>query len=292
MSAKGLINRRLGGQRVEVYRKGLTATENAGRDDPADDTNTVATPHSDGVAGASAHRKYEHLSLRYRERAEAAVAKDAEWREQVTKEHPFLGRIAAATTPRPVVGPEPQRITAWQTGSHGELRVGGVLDQWANGTGGFVFHDRRIPDTKANIDHLVVAPSGVWVIDAKEYHGAVEKVDVGGWLHPDIRLWVGRRDRSKLLDGVDWQVSRVSEALAHVPLEPCPPVHGALCFVGSEWPRFFAKPLTVRGITILWPAALEDLLHRPGNWQADHLKRLASALIEAFPPAAKAELRE
>jgi hypothetical protein len=262
-----------------------TVSDEPVRDQSADATDSMPALQSDGVAGASARRKYEHLSQRYTERAEAAVAKDAEWREQVKKDHPFLGRIAAAATAKPVVGPEPQRVTAWQTGSHGEVWVGGVLDKWATGTGGFALHDRRIPGTKANIDHLAVTPTGVWVIDAKEYKGAVEKVDVGGWLRSDVRLRVDGRDRSKLLDGVEWQVSRVTEALARLPLEPRPPVHGALCFVGCEWPRFFAKPLTVRGITVLWPAAVADLLCRPGSWQADHLERLATTLAEAFPPA-------
>ncbi len=34
-----------------------------------------------------------------------------------------------------------------------------------------VMHDRRIPRSKANIDHIVVTPGGVWVIDTKRYVG-------------------------------------------------------------------------------------------------------------------------
>jgi len=33
----------------------------------------------------------------------------------------------------------------------------------------WILHDRRIPGSRANIDHIVVAPSGVWIIDAKRY---------------------------------------------------------------------------------------------------------------------------
>lgn len=41
-------------------------------------------------------------------------------------------------------------------------------------------HYRRVPRTRGNIDHIVVAPSGVYVVDAKRYRGRVEVRDVSG----------------------------------------------------------------------------------------------------------------
>jgi hypothetical protein len=38
-----------------------------------------------------------------------------------------------------------------------------------------VLHDRRIPGRRSNIDHLVIARSGVWVVDTKRYRGKVER---------------------------------------------------------------------------------------------------------------------
>jgi hypothetical protein len=32
-------------------------------------------------------------------------------------------------------------------------------------------HDRRIPRSKASIDHIVVTPGGVWVIDSPRHAG-------------------------------------------------------------------------------------------------------------------------
>lgn len=52
---------------------GATVPGGPARDDLADGTATGLVPRSNGVAGASAHRKYEHLSERHRERTEAAV---------------------------------------------------------------------------------------------------------------------------------------------------------------------------------------------------------------------------
>ena len=40
---------------------------------------------------------------------------------------------------------------------------------------GFVLHDRRVPGRRLNLDHLVVMPSGVWVIDTKHYHGRLAR---------------------------------------------------------------------------------------------------------------------
>lgn len=58
-------------------------------------------------------------------------------------------------------------------------------------------HDRKVG--QANIDHLIVASSRVWVVDAKNYAGRVEYRGVGGWLRPaDYRIYVGGRDKTKL----------------------------------------------------------------------------------------------
>jgi len=47
------------------------------------------------------------------------------------------------------------------------------LDRLA-GEGLYFLHDRRIPPTRANIDHIVIAPTGVYVIDAKNYAGRAQ----------------------------------------------------------------------------------------------------------------------
>ncbi|WP_293167360.1 nuclease-related domain-containing protein [Microcella sp.] len=47
-----------------------------------------------------------------------------------------------------------------------EAAVGARLDGLASESIR-VMHDRRIPRSKANIDHIVVTPGGVWVIDTK-----------------------------------------------------------------------------------------------------------------------------
>jgi hypothetical protein len=43
-----------------------------------------------------------------------------------------------------------------------------------------MLHDCRIPGSRANIDHLFVAASGIWIVDAKGDKGKVEQRDLGG----------------------------------------------------------------------------------------------------------------
>ncbi|MCU1455121.1 MAG: hypothetical protein JWN46_3267 [Acidimicrobiales bacterium] len=183
-----------------------------------------------GVAGASA-------------RAER-VRRSAKREADVRARHPKLGGFILA------VGDDPRSTKVWDQGAVGEERVGATLEA-ARPSGIEVLHDRRIPRSRANIDHLVIAPNGVWVVDAKRYlNGKLTCRDVGGWLRADRRLYVGSRDRTALVDGVLKQVDVVAAALAAAGLGDVP-VHGALCFVEVQL-GWFAKPFTLRGVSVTW----------------------------------------
>src|SRR5690606_23007100 len=107
---------------------------------------------------------------------------------------------------------EPPSTPAWKEGALGEERVAVILaDRLGNQA--VLLHDRRVPGTRGNIDHVVVASSGVWVVDAKRYSGKVERRDVGGFFRKDLRLYVDGRDRTRLLDGVRRQVDAVRSVL-------------------------------------------------------------------------------
>lgn len=71
-----------------------------------------------------------------------------------------------------------------------------------------MLHDRRIPGSRANIDQIAVAPTGVWVIDTKRYNG---KLEVAEPLFGKATLKVASRDQTKLVDGL---VKRLELALA------------------------------------------------------------------------------
>ncbi|MBA2385202.1 MAG: NERD domain-containing protein [Actinobacteria bacterium] len=108
---------------------------------------------------------------------------------------------------------EPHGVRAWGKGTHGEESLGAKLNKLATERI-VILHDRRIPGGRANIDHIAVAPGGVFVIDAKHYAGQVEKRNLGNIFRADIRLYVGRRDCTKILHGSEDQAEIVRDALA------------------------------------------------------------------------------
>lgn len=95
----------------------------------------------------------------------------------------------------------------------GEQVVGARLDALA-GDGLAVLHDRRIPRTRANLDHLVVTRRSVFVVDTKKYKGRPTLRVEGGLFRPRTEtLGVGGRNCTKLVDGVLKQVDLVRDAL-------------------------------------------------------------------------------
>lgn len=119
--------------------------------------------------------------------------------------HPKLGRLFLA------VSDEAQCTKAWDTGALGKERLGARLNELTNNHL-LERHGRRIPRTRAKIDHLAVTPTGIWVIDAKKYHGkpALE-IEGGSIKEPTEKLIVGSRDCTKLVDGNLKQVAVIED---------------------------------------------------------------------------------
>ncbi|MHB1474284.1 MAG: nuclease-related domain-containing protein [Dermatophilaceae bacterium] len=226
-----------------------------------------------GVAGASARREYE----RRKTNDDRHVA---EWKERVRFKHPVLGGLMLAVADEPTNS----GTRAWDLGAHGEEVFATSLDRLAD-AGLYFLHDRRIPPTRANIDHIVIAPSGVYVIDAKNYTGRAQLSVTGGVFSPRVeKLKVGRRDCTKLVDGVHKQVDRVSELLARDGIGQDVPVRGMLCFVEGDWP-LLGGSFTVGGLEVLWPKRARKIITAPGALTDDRLRVLHRHLAAEFPPA-------
>jgi hypothetical protein len=144
-----------------------------------------------------------------------------------------------------------------------------------------VLHDRLVPRSTANIDHIAVGPAGVFVIDAKKYTGAVEVRNVGSLFRLDERLYVNGRDRSKLVEGVIGQIKVVRTALGEEFADV--PIRGVLCFVGCEW-GWIMKKKVVDGVTALWPVALPDHVSVAGDL-GPHVSAIAAHLRHRLKPA-------
>jgi hypothetical protein len=179
---------------------------------------------------------------------------------------------------------EPDAGASAAKGAIGERRLGASLDALSAPGTIEVLHDRRRPGTVANIDHLAVAASAVWVIDAKLHKGRIAKDMRGGLFSSRDILSVAGRDRTELADGVVKQMATVRSALdaaGHGDL----PVHGALCFIDGDWSVLRRRPFAVQGVLVTWPKALRELLSQPGDIDSDRRQQISLALEAALPPA-------
>src|ERR1700709_487015 len=94
-------------------------------------------------AGASARREGER--------------RKANREARVHEHHPRLGGVILA------LRDAPQHERSWARGAGGEELVELALTKRCPDVP--VLHDRRIPGSRANIDHIGIAATGVWVID-------------------------------------------------------------------------------------------------------------------------------
>jgi Nuclease-related domain len=110
---------------------------------------------------------------------------------------------------------------AWQRGAAGERRTARLLDPLER-HGWAVLHDLAIPGSRANLDHLVIGPGGVFVIDSKQYRGRLQ-------LDPSGRLWHGRHPLAPTLRVVDFEADQAAQVLPDpgVAVVPIVAVHGA-----------------------------------------------------------------
>jgi len=210
-----------------------------------------------GNAGASARAEYQ------RRRA----------RDQARRRSRF-GRFAPVVAV--LAGPKPA-TEAWARGAEGEELVGRLIDD-AVGADGVALHDRRLPGSRSNLDHLVVVANGVWVIDTKHYHGRLARRRVGGWFTSREVLSVGRRDESRLVASARRQLAAVEGAVG-----TGVPVRAALCFTGVER-SLLARPFVMQRVLVTWPKALARMLCTPGPLTPAHRDAVAMCLTRAFPP--------
>lgn len=218
-------------------------------------------PIDAGVAGASAQREYERRKTAREARVKGRLGNT-------------VGGVALA------IAGDPQSTTAWRQGSIGEQKLAEalkvVIDLQA-------LHDRRVPGTQGNIDHILVSPAGVFVVDAKRYEGLIRIRDRGGLFNRNERLYVGSRDCSHLAENMSWQVQAVKQvvALADSDLAKVPVVP-VLCFVDGEWPLLF-PPESYKGVRLEGTRSIKKLIGGAPRLDSGQVNRLTRILATAFP---------
>jgi len=123
---------------------------------------------------------------------------------------------------------------------------------------------------------LAIAPTGIYVIDAKAHK---DKVSITTPLIGRQRLLIAGRDKSALLDGLDRQVEAVRAALGTI---AAPSIQGVLCFTQADLP-LLGK--TIRSHRLLYRKQLAKRINAEGPWPPEHINSAAATLAAALPPA-------
>jgi hypothetical protein len=241
---------------------GLVVTDRFSEQDPKG-----SLPEFDrGVAGRSARALHDHLAYERGQKARARFG--------------VFARVVLW-----LAGGEPSHIRAWSIGAKGEEIVGRHLDDLAS-RGVDTLHDRRRPRSLANIDHVAIAPSGIFVINTKHCTGArVRKEIKGSIFRPGPpQLLVGRHNRTNYVEEMDRELSAVYDALNGLPEARGVPVVPMLVLVGGDF-GILQSPIYMGGVKIMNPKRMDKVVSVPGPLARETVRNIALRLSERLKPA-------
>lgn len=162
---------------------------------------------------------------------------------------------------------------SWAKGAAGEVATARLLAPLTR-RGYAVLHDRAVPGSRANLDHLVIGAAGVAYVDTKAWRSKKSKLRFEGGT-----LRYGRYDQSQALRTVVWEAEQASRALG-VAVRPFVAVHGA------KVPGFAGR-IEVQGVTVVaakkLPRLLQNLTPQPG-WTADRVAAVEQLAEQHLPP--------
>jgi hypothetical protein len=231
------------------------------------------------VAGASARKQYRaELALTHRSRLIWRAVKAAvpavivgillDWRVGL-----LLALVIAAADWGHCY--RTTSAASWRKGAGGERRTARLLAPLA-AKGYTLMHDRAIPRSRANIDHLVIGPSGVWVVDSKAWH---RKTSISGH---GAKLWIGGRPATSLVQACEFETSAVTAALARVTGRPVR-VQALMAVHGARLPRW-GGPLVVGGVMLMRARAVRRWIRNaPQVLDRVEAAALAEVLDRRFP---------
>jgi hypothetical protein len=131
----------------------------------------------------------------------------------------LVGLVAAAVVGWRLRFRASEQARTWRRGARGERHTARLLDR-LTGDGYVVFHDLAVPgNTSANVDHLVIGPTGVFVIDSKQWTGSVHQ-------SPDGLAWHNHYPLERTLETVRWEAQIIGRLLG-TRMHPLLCVHGA-----------------------------------------------------------------
>ncbi len=162
-----------------------------------------------------------------------------------------------------------------------------ILDEVA-AAGVQVLHGRRLPKLRATIDHIAVAPTGVYVIATRSAEGSIAVLRRSFSRKYD--LYVGKENRTAWVSALAKPVDAVRRALEGDPI----PVLPTVATVRVQWP-LVQRSFTIDGVTVVsWPTLRKRLEQARTAPTGDHrTPRPHAALctppgVKVLPPAGAA----
>ncbi|GAA2615608.1 hypothetical protein GCM10010304_81170 [Streptomyces roseoviolaceus] len=163
--------------------------------------------------------------------------------------------------------------SSWAKGAAGEQATARLLARLRR-RGFAVLHDRAIPGSRANLDHLVIGPTGVTYIDTKAWRSKRSTVSFEGGT-----LRYGSYAQTRALDTVAWEAQEAAEALG-CEVRPVIAVHGAR-IPGPQ------GRLETRGVTVVEARRLPALVRSFGaqaGWNAARITAVKQRVEQELPP--------
>jgi len=162
-----------------------------------------------------------------------------------------------------------RRAQSFELGSDGELAVARAVAPLTV-TGWHVLHDRSLP-RGGNLDHLLVGPGGVFVLDAKNWSGTVSSQGV---------LRAGGRNVSKAVQQLVDGIAEVSASLVGAGLDV--PVDGAMVLTHEHNAHF--PPERHNGVLVVGVAHVDDAVTSASQYiPATRVEAAVRHLTLAFP---------
>jgi hypothetical protein len=147
--------------------------------------------------------------------------------------------------------------------------AGERLDSYLRGSNAVALHHLRLPGNAREIDHLLVGPAGVTVVDSRHYLGGKAKYEGG-------RLRIGNRNRTDLIDEVLGQVDAVRSLLSDTPYADVP-VEAAIA-VGKVGGVPTVSSAEGRRVIVWGTGLIAREASRPGPLSRRRVDALASQL--------------
>lgn len=162
--------------------------------------------------------------------------------ERILRENPRIGPTLLKLFK---AGPQ---ISNWEKGAVGERKIGESLNQLAKDENYIVLHDRRISGTKKNIDHILIATHGIFVVDSKNYEGKIRvKENTNVRQKQKTSLYINDKNQDILVGKLKDQVDHVKSLLESANFSA--PVIGILAFYYGDL-GILNRPQFVDGVLI------------------------------------------